>query len=139
MEYSLKFSADAAGIVSSAIDMQSSDTRVEQFTSNVFVWNELVKPLDRHDSFSKLIIPSGVYELIDEETFGFGIKPNNSIHHGGATVLPHQQTAALKFLKLLRGFGLLADIVGSGKTFEAVLCPESSSHRFGALKCLFGF
>ncbi len=118
---SIKFASDA---------FTESDARValeghEQFTPSVNEWNRLAEDLDRHDPFSELLIDPEYYfekqiETTTGETVSYGI-PSRPIHaqYDGKPVLPHQRHSAEEFLRKLRGFGLLADVVGSGKTFEA--------------------
>ena len=83
--------------------------------------------LDRIDEFGSLLIPLEKYEKEDNNKYGIERKE----FHGrsGAVILPHQKAAAETFLKTLRGFGLLADVVGSGKTFEAGLVLSELSAR----------
>lgn len=85
----------------------------------------LAEELDRYDDFGALKIDLASYKQIEgkEGTGDYGI-PYSHIHKLANTsdvILEHQQRAAILFLKDLRGFGLLADVVGSGKTFEACL------------------
>lgn len=75
----------------------------------------LVETLDRYDDFALLRIPSKDYESKGGE---YGIE-RSVIHRGGDVILRHQQEAASRLLRELRGFGMLADVVGSGKTYEA--------------------
>ncbi len=90
-----------------------------------------VEELDRIDDFGGLKIPLESYE----EKGKYGIVFNEDIHKTGTVILPHQKTAAEEFLKTLRGFGLLADVVGSGKTFEAGVVLSELSAR-GKIKSL---
>ena len=79
-----------------------------------------VESIGRYDDFAELKIPTERYSASDEK--GYGIKYKSSVHLGGPQsdrVRPHQKEAAKLFLADLRGFGLLADCVGSGKTYEA--------------------
>ena len=80
--------------------------------------NKSVEELDRYDDFDSLKIDSDKYAR--NETSGiYGIPYDAGKHVDHSVILKHQRAAAISFLKDLRGFGLLADVVGSGKTFEA--------------------
>ena len=138
--YTINVPNDTGETVTSAIDIQSNATRVMPFTGDVFDWNEYVKSLDRYDSFSRLLISPYKYAETDvqsEPRICYGIPPRPAIHHGGAPVLNHQKNAALMFLKDLRGFGLLADVVGSGKTFEAGVAISELAARDRISSVLF--
>ncbi len=81
--------------------------------------------LERYDDFSWLKIDPSRYRREGAEGT-YGIAYDAAMHGenalGGKTppiILENQKKAALRFLRDLRGFGLLADMVGSGKTFEA--------------------
>ncbi len=77
-----------------------------------------IAQIDKFDIFGRLNID--VKNYIKKDGSEYGIDYNPSIHvDRSVVVLPHQQKAAEAFLRELRGFGLLADNVGSGKTFEA--------------------
>ena len=96
----------------------------QEFDGNVQEWNKLAELLDRYDPFSKLLIePSAYQEKVFEgegEDISYGIRYDAEIHDDGV-ILKHQIESTAEFLKKHRGFGLLADVVGSGKTFEAGL------------------
>lgn len=92
-----------------------SDIKVD-YNEKIGALNEDVAALDRYDEFSALRIDSSEYETNGGK---YGIQRKKSLHGGGGVILEHQQRAALAFLKERRGVGLLADVVGSGKTFEA--------------------
>ena len=100
------------------------------YTAGVAQKSRLVETLDRYDDFSQLQIPSRSYE----KRGTYGIK-RSATHAGDEIILDHQRKAAQKFLKELRGFGLLADIVGSGKTYEAcvVLSELAARGRINSL------
>ena len=89
--------------------------------------------LDRYDDFAQMKIGAGVYERTDG--IEYGILRNPEIHGNEAVILDRQVKAANDFLRLLRGFGLLADVVGSGKTFEAGVVLSELAAR-GKLKSL---
>lgn len=86
----------------------------KEYNSTIAKMNQFVEVLDRYDDFSALKIDPAQYEICEGSEYGItrGRTQTEAIY-------PHQQKAALAFLKELRGFGLLADVVGSGKTFEA--------------------
>ncbi len=88
----------------------------KKFTKHVADMNKEASVLDRYDEFAELSLsPSDFAENGGE----YGIPESKQIHAGKERLLPHQVLATKAFLKELRGFGLLADVVGSGKTFEA--------------------
>lgn len=89
------------------------------YTESVKKSQKDIEPLNRYDDFGALKIDADVYER--KTGMSYGIPRDNTVHiYGGRhVVLDHQIAAAQKFLSELRGFGLLADVVGSGKTFEA--------------------
>lgn len=89
--------------------------------------------LDRVDDFKSLKIPLDSYEK--KEGSNYGIEFNEAVHKTDNVILPHQKAAAEIFLKSLRGFGLLADVVGSGKTYEAGVVLSELSAR-GKVKSL---
>ena len=96
----------------------------ERFTKDVQLWNKLVESLDRHDSFAKLLIAPRLYQEREFEAENgtvvtYGIPPQSFHETEDDVIFQHQKESAEEFLKKLRGFGLLADVVGSGKTFEA--------------------
>ena len=88
-----------------------------EYNHDISTTNELVEVLDRLDDFAVLQIP--VEKFKKQKDSKFGIEFNPHIHYSGEVILPEQKKTALEFLKSLRGFGLLADVVGSGKTYEA--------------------
>ena len=88
------------------------------YNKTIYDMNKAVEELDRYDDFDSLKIEADKYakgELSGE----YGITYDSAKHVDHSVILPHQKAAAIAFLKDLRGFGLLADVVGSGKTFEA--------------------
>ncbi len=90
----------------------------KQFTQEVARAEKLVESLDSQDDFRKLMIDRTAYKKSAKHKYG--INYDRTIHAiDGSVILTHQERAAEKFLRDLRGFGLLADVVGSGKTFEA--------------------
>lgn len=89
-----------------------------KFTAKVARAQEQVRKLDRYDDFRELKIGTEQYKLGGGK---YGIPFVKDTHLNGEVIFPWQKEAALSFLRDLRGFGLLADVVGSGKTFEAAL------------------
>ncbi|MEG1536595.1 MAG: hypothetical protein RR416_06480, partial [Clostridia bacterium] len=102
-----------------SLDCASNDICEPQpFDNNILRASECAENLDRSDDFDFLKISLTAYNK--EDNSNYGIEYNSQIHNvGGDVILPHQEKAAKDFLQHLRGFGLLADCVGSGKTFEA--------------------
>ncbi len=99
---------------------------VQAFTPEVGRMEREADILDRFDDFDSLKIDTASYENI---AGAFGIRRNPAVHKGGGVILSHQKKAAEMFLKNLRGFGLLADVVGSGKTFEAGVVLSELCYR----------
>ncbi|MDE7209433.1 MAG: DEAD/DEAH box helicase [Clostridia bacterium] len=87
---------------------------VRPFDAKMATLTKCAEELDRYDDFAELKIKPDVYK---NQGGKYGIIP--LADKGGQTILKGQQSAVTIFLKELRGFGLLADVVGSGKTFEA--------------------
>ena len=94
----------------------SVSTKKKEYTQAVAERNKAVEELDRYDDFDYLRIEPGKY--VKGRGASYGIEFNEDIHVDGV-LLPHQLAAAQAFLSGLRGFGMLADVVGSGKTYEA--------------------
>ncbi len=91
---------------------------IKSFDGSIAGMNREVEVLDRYDDFAFPRIKPIQYKKEDGVTFGYGIDVNKE--GGTHTVLWNpQKKAAEMFLKELRGYGLLADVVGSGKTYEA--------------------
>lgn len=99
-------------------------TKSQEYTEKVREMNSVVDTLDRYDDFSNLKIKVNQYEF-DRDT-GYGII--KAVGHNHA-IIRHQQKAAQRFLSDFRGFGLLADVVGSGKTFEAGVILSELAYR----------
>lgn len=87
----------------------------KKFTKHVAEMNKFAEVLDRYDEFGSLTLSPSDYA---KKNTPYGIE-KKKFHSGNRRILEHQEKAAYKFLKELRGFGLLADVVGSGKTYEA--------------------
>lgn len=112
--YKIKFTGEAFDKANEYRDL--SDT-VVSYDAGIGKMNDEVEVLDRYDDFFALKIALDEYETSADAEYG--ITRNSKIHGRHSVVLPCQRDAALSFLKELRGFGLLADVVGSGKTIEA--------------------
>ncbi len=87
----------------------------KKYTKQVAEMNKHAEVLDRYDEFGSLTLKPSDYAK-KETAYGIDRK---KFHSGEERILPHQIRATQAFLKELRGFGLLADVVGSGKTYEA--------------------
>ena len=88
----------------------------KKFTKRVAEMNKNVEVLDRYDDFASMMLSQT--DFAKKKGGSYGIE-KKSFHEGNKVILEHQKKAAEDFLKELRGFGLLADVVGSGKTYEA--------------------
>ena len=88
----------------------------KKYTKHIAQMNKLAEVLDRYDEFASLTLSPDDYAQKNGNKYGI---PKKSFHMGDERLLPHQLKATQAFLKDLRGFGLLADVVGSGKTYEA--------------------
>ncbi|MCH5155895.1 MAG: DEAD/DEAH box helicase [Clostridiales bacterium] len=117
-------------------DIQRSNLQYKKkFTRQVAEAQQNVEALDSHDDFHELLIDSSHYKKGKGKS-EYGIAADRDIHGtGGDVILSHQQSAAEKFLRDLRGFGLLADVVGSGKTYEAGVILSELAVR-GKMKSL---
>ncbi len=104
------------------------------FNKTIYEMNRTVEELDRYDDFDSLKIDSDKYANTDLSG-EYGIPYDSSKHIDHSVILKHQNVAAISFLKDLRGFGLLADVVGSGKTFEASLILSELAVR-GKIKSM---
>lgn len=111
----------------------SLNTRPARYNRELAELSCAVEELDRHDDFSALRISAEKYRRGANGEYGIEFDP--SVHRGGAVIQPHQRRAAQDFLKRLRGFGMLADVVGSGKTFEACVVLSELAVR-GVVKSM---
>lgn len=107
----IKFNAGAFDKSFERAGLQES----KNYTKQVNLMNKQAEVLDRYDEFSNLSLSSSNFKKKGE----YGIEKIKNIHVDDERLLKHQVNATKQFLKELRGFGLLADVVGSGKTFEA--------------------
>lgn len=97
-----------------------------RFNRSILDANNAVAVLDRYDDFVYLKIDSSKYR----HTSGmYGIVYDETKHQYDEVIFDHQKQAARGFLRDLRGFGLLADVVGSGKTYEACLVLSELAAR----------
>lgn len=119
-EERIKLDSDADALEGELRRQQSEfDTSTAKFvTEELKDLSRAAEELDRYDDFSALRISTDKYEKTSL-TGEYGIPRRPEVQGNGGIILDHQRSAALKFLRELRGFGLLADVVGSGKTYEA--------------------
>ena len=115
-------------------DIQRANVSTEkrEFNRDVYNSNKAVEELDRYDDFGFFKIDP-VYYAQTNRTGEYGIPIKRGLNDD--VILAHQRVAALSFLRDLRGFGLLADVVGSGKTFEACVVLSELAAR-GKLKSM---
>ena len=110
--------------------VSSADTEMQNFTPEVRCMEGAIDAIDIYDNFDELKIKPEVYSAPSDEA-KYGIHYVPAIHRapGNARIMPWQTKAAYDFLKTLRGFGLLADVVGSGKTYEACVVLSELVYR----------
>lgn len=106
---------------------QNLTDRRTTYTSRISRAEEKILALDRFDDFSQLNIDARYYEKGPSGVYGIQRDPKK--HGGGAVIRSKQQRAAEQMLRDLRGFGLLADVVGSGKTYEAGVVLSELAER----------
>ena len=96
------------------------DSVAQNFTPEVHQMEGAIDAIDIYDTFDELKIKPELYSAPDDAS-KYGIHYVPAIHKAPdkPRIMPWQQNAAADFLKTKRGFGLLADVVGSGKTYEA--------------------
>ena len=117
-------------------DNQRSDIArtKRQYNKTIYEMNKAVEELDRYDDFDSLKIDLDKYVKTDLSG-DYGIPYDSGKHVDRSVIFKHQSNAAISFLKDLRGFGLLADVVGSGKTFEAAVILSELAVR-GKIKSM---
>lgn len=117
-------------------DNQRSDIArtKKQYNKTIYEMNKAVEELDRYDDFDSLKIDLDKYVKTDMSG-DYGIPYDSAKHVDRSVIFKHQSNAAISFLKDLRGFGLLADVVGSGKTFEAAVILSELAVR-GKIKSM---
>ena len=117
-------------------DNQRSDIArtKRQYNKTLYDMNRAVEALDRYDDFDALKIDPEKYAQ-NAMSGDYGIPYDGTKHVDRSVIFKHQSSAAIAFLKDLRGFGLLADVVGSGKTFEAALILSELAVR-GKIKSM---
>ncbi|MBQ7761597.1 MAG: DEAD/DEAH box helicase family protein [Clostridia bacterium] len=102
------------------ISIDSSENKTVDLTAEIEKQVSLVETLDKYDDMQMKINISS-YKQIGK----YGIAYNEKIHGNRAlnldedVILADQYDAAEYVIRTLRGFGILADTVGSGKTYEA--------------------
>lgn len=126
-KYTLKCSS---GAFEKDVQRSKIAGEVIPFDARMAALTKCAEELDRYDDFAELKIKPEIYK---NQGGKYGIIP--LADKGGQTLLRGQQSAVTVFLKELRGFGLLADVVGSGKTFEACAVLSELAVR-GKMKSL---
>lgn len=110
-KYMIEFEPDAFDRHNDATRISS---KIKNYSKDIHSMNILADELDRFDDFDSLRIPVDQYE---HKNGIYGIV--RTAEHRSGVIYAHQAQAALAFIRDLRGFGILADVVGSGKTYEA--------------------
>lgn len=135
IKYNISFGDEAYNKEMETASLKGSS----QFTAEVNKWNGLAQRLDRYDIFDRLQIEPEIYK---ERTFYF--EGGKSVSYGipmkentGTPFYAHQPRAAERFLSELRAFGLLSDLVGAGKTFEAGIVLSELAVRGRISSALF--
>lgn len=108
-------------------EQKQNITARSTYTQKIGEAEEMILPLDRFDDFSQLNIEPKHYEK--KEGSPYGIELDRVKHSDNQVIRKKQQNAAHQMLRDLRGFGLLADVVGSGKTFEAGVVLSELAER----------
>lgn len=120
----IRFDSDAFDKYRSSADQKSIMSY--PYTKKIAEMEKDVESLDRFDDFSSLKIHVSNYKKKEGDVYGI---ERTSFHPTNEVIFKHQKDAATLFLRDLRGFGLLADVVGSGKTYEAGLVLSELSAR----------
>lgn len=117
-KFKIKFESGAFSEDAKHTQRSNFGNDVVPFSTEIQRLSPLIDELDRYDDFGMLKNDLSNYKMTSS-TGKYGIKYNKTVHERVDVINEHQKRAAEDFLKVLRGFGLLADVVGSGKTFEA--------------------
>lgn len=122
-------------VIKSVENAFNKDTQIQkiasfpkQYSSKLAEASKLAEELDRYDDFGVLKIELESYQKGDYE-YGISRSQIHILDNSKYVILPNQQKAISSFLRELRGFGMLADVVGSGKTFEACAVLSELSVR----------
>ncbi|MBQ8380857.1 MAG: DEAD/DEAH box helicase family protein [Clostridia bacterium] len=119
-KYKLIFKNSGAGNrnVFAGINSAEINTEWSAYTEGLKKAEKTVGVIDSYDDFGIMKIPVSAYEADYGSKYGIAY---DEVRHGnsGNVLTAGQYNAAHEFLQQRRGFGLLADPVGSGKTFEA--------------------
>ncbi len=99
-------------------------------TAELINANTSIGPVDAYDDFAVLKIQPSCYERL--EGTPYGIQYDSAVHGAAGEVITRRQKASVQeFMQQRRGFGLLADPVGSGKTYEACTVLSEICYRGG--------
>lgn len=120
---------DAANKLRTPIKGEERDVEVQTRTAAVSEMENAIDYVDMYDGFGELKIPITTYSRAPGSTYGIPYKPGVHRDENAPRILQRQRTAAVTFLRELRGFGLLADVVGSGKTYEAAVVLSELVYR----------
>lgn len=118
LKFKIKFENGAFDEDAKHTQRSNFGNEVVPFSTEIQRLSPLIDELDRYDDFGMLKNDLANYKMT-AATGEYGIKFDKTVHERVDVINEHQKRAAEDFLKVLRGFGLLADVVGSGKTFEA--------------------
>ena len=111
------------------------DVEEKDYSKEVKILNGYSEVLERYGDYDSLLIPTDQYlkgEDWAESDCGIEFKDQDD-----GAFYRHQTRAALEFLRDKDGFGLLADVVGSGKTYEAGLVVSELAARNRVRSILF--
>lgn len=121
---------DKSGVKDKHLTSINVNTK-KSYDSDVVDASKKVEALDRFDDFDRLYIGLDKYEKKPGSIYGI---PRKKMHKK-YVIMDNQKAAAEAFLRERRGFGLLADVVGSGKTYEAgvVLSELAARNRIRSM------